>query len=685
MIQLDSSVPKTQLDQEKRNFGWPEALFIVGLLLYLATRFIALDRFPIYFFSDEAIQTLTASKLIEDGFRDASGQLPIYFENGGQYNLSLSVWLQTLVASLNHSIWLTRGLSALLTTIFPLTLGLALRDFFKRKYWWLAPFVVSVLPAWFLHSRTAFETALGTALFCAFIYFYLRYRLQDRDNLPIFILFGALTFYAYAPLQIVVVLTGLILLVVDFRYHFQEKKIPWLGIITLIVLALPYLLFRLRHPQSLTQHLSILQSYWAGTSPFMTKLGEFFSRYLKGLDPRYWFTSKNGDLIRHQMKHMAHVPLLLAPFIGLGIIKAFSKLKNPALRVVLIALLVAPTGAALVDPAITRNLVTLVPFAFLTCIGLDSHLRWLGGSLRNTFFPVAIVVLALLGSSIWMTHTAINKGPLWYQDYGLYGMQWGGKELSAEIKTYQAKNPDAKIIVSPTWANNTDIILSFFLGDPLPIEVNSIKDWTLNQKELDKSMVFILPPDDYQTAQTSNKFTNRELIRTLEWPNGETGFYFVRLEYVENVESLFEREKARRSEHKKSTISLFNQDVEVTHSPLDIGVISNAFDGNTNTVIRGLEANPLQILLEFSEPVSMSGIRLLVGLPPHILYVEISVEGKQQPLRYGKQSFGTEKNEWLNVNFTGDYLVTRLNLSLKENTANPNPHIHIWEIEFIQK
>ena len=62
MIQLDSSVPKTQLDQEKRNFGWPEALFIVGLLLYLATRFIALDRFPIYFFSDEAIQTLTASK-----------------------------------------------------------------------------------------------------------------------------------------------------------------------------------------------------------------------------------------------------------------------------------------------------------------------------------------------------------------------------------------------------------------------------------------------------------------------------------------------------------------------------------------------------------------------------------------------------------------------------------------------
>ena len=685
MIQLDSSVPRKAIAEEKRPFGWAEALFILGIVLYLATRFIALDKFPIYFFSDEAIQTELAAKLVENGFKDSNGHLPIYFENGGQFNLSLSVWLQTLVTPFARSIWLTRGLSALLTTIFPLTLGLALRDFLKRKYWWLAPFVVSVLPAWFLHSRTAFETALGTALFCAFLYFYLRYRMQDRDYLPIALLFGALTFYAYAPLQLVVVLTGLVLLLTDWRYHFEGKKVPWLSVATLIILILPYLLFRIRHPESLGRHLSILQSYWSGTAPFMTKLGEFFNRYLKGLDPRYWFTAKNGDLIRHQMKGMAHFSVLLAPFLVLGLIKTLGKLKHPAWRMVLFALLVAPTGAALVDPAITRNLVTLVPFAFLTCIGLDSHLRWLGGSLRNTFFPVAIVVLALLGSSIWMTHTAINKGPLWYRDYGLYGMQWGGKELSAEIKTYQAENPDAKIIVSPTWANNTDIILSFFLGDPLPVEVNSIKDWTLNQKELDKSMVFILPPDDYQTAQTSNKFTNRELIRTLEWPNGETGFYFVRLEYVENVESLFEREKVKRSEHEKSTISLFDQDVEVTHSPLDIGVISNAFDGNTNTVIRGLEANPLQILLEFSEPVSMSGVRLLVGLPPHIIYVEISVEGKQQPLRYGKQSFGTEKNEWLNVKFTGDYPVTRINLSLKENTANPNPHIHIWEIEFIQK
>ncbi len=101
MIQVDSSVPRKNITREKRPFGWVELLFLLGLILYLATRFIALDKFPIYFFSDEAIQTELAGKLIENGFKDASGQIPVYFENGGQYNLSLSVWLQAWWHHLN--------------------------------------------------------------------------------------------------------------------------------------------------------------------------------------------------------------------------------------------------------------------------------------------------------------------------------------------------------------------------------------------------------------------------------------------------------------------------------------------------------------------------------------------------------------------------------------------------------
>jgi hypothetical protein len=80
---------------------WPYSLagtlFGLALLLYLATRLIGLADYPIYFFSDEAIQTLHAADLIRDGFQDEEGTfLPTYFKNGPFYNLSLSVYLQVL-------------------------------------------------------------------------------------------------------------------------------------------------------------------------------------------------------------------------------------------------------------------------------------------------------------------------------------------------------------------------------------------------------------------------------------------------------------------------------------------------------------------------------------------------------------------------------------------------------------
>ncbi len=80
---------------------WPyslaSTLFGLALLLYLATRLIGLADFPIYFFSDEAIQTVHAADLIRDGFKDEEDTLlPTYFKNGPFYNLSLSVYLQVL-------------------------------------------------------------------------------------------------------------------------------------------------------------------------------------------------------------------------------------------------------------------------------------------------------------------------------------------------------------------------------------------------------------------------------------------------------------------------------------------------------------------------------------------------------------------------------------------------------------
>ncbi|NMD27114.1 MAG: hypothetical protein GYA81_04005, partial [Chloroflexi bacterium] len=224
---ITPSLPTEQKQRSKlRDWGAENWLFAAGLALYLLTRFIQLDKFPIFFFTDEAVQTISAVDLIARGFRDTAGRLfPVYFENGGQYNLSLSVYLQLLPALLPRSVWLTRGVCALVTLVFPLSVGLALRDYFRARAWWLAPVLIAAVPAWFLHSRTAFETSLGASMFSLFLYFYLHYRLKNRKTLPLAILFGALAFYSYSPLQLVVVFTGAALLFADWRYHWQDKRV----------------------------------------------------------------------------------------------------------------------------------------------------------------------------------------------------------------------------------------------------------------------------------------------------------------------------------------------------------------------------------------------------------------------------------------------------------------------------
>ena len=80
---------------------WPYSLemtlFGLALLVYLSTRLIGLLDFPIYFFTDEAAQTVLAADLVRDNFRNEDKTLlPTYFKNGGQYNLSVSVYAQVL-------------------------------------------------------------------------------------------------------------------------------------------------------------------------------------------------------------------------------------------------------------------------------------------------------------------------------------------------------------------------------------------------------------------------------------------------------------------------------------------------------------------------------------------------------------------------------------------------------------
>ena len=679
---ITPSLPTEQKQRSKlRDWGAENWLFAAGLALYLLTRFIQLDKFPIFFFTDEAVQTISAVDLIARGFRDTAGRLfPVYFENGGQYNLSLSVYLQLLPALLPRSVWLTRGVCALVTLVFPLSVGLALRDYFRARAWWLAPVFIAAVPAWFLHSRTAFETSLGASMFSLFLYFYLHYRVKNRKTLPLAILFGALAFYSYSPLQLVVVFTGAALLFADWRYHWQDKRVLLAGLLTLVLAALPYALFRLNHPDALARHLTQLRSYWISEAALPVKAGAFLRNYLRGLDPRYWFFPNDTDLIRHQMKGMGHFPLLSLPLVLLGLVESARGLREPAKKTVFIALLAAPSGAALVGPAITRLLVMIVPLSYMALIGMERVFTLPRPETRLRKLLPALFWASWAALSGLMTYDALKNGPTWFENYGMYGLQWGGQTLFDAIKTYARENPDKEIILSPNWANGTDVIARYFLGDPLPISVGNIAPYTLYQLPLDKSKVFVMTPEEVDWLPETGKFSDVEVLRVLPYPNGKPGFTFISLRYVDGIAEVFAAEQAERRQPKSAVLELFGQQVRAEYSPLDINAIYQAFDGDPNTLIRTFEANPLVISLEFPQALTLSRVTALVGNAASRLEVELSPEGGGETIRLRVETTGFEKVSPLSLEFGRALRITALRVSLLNVNDGDIAHVHLWEL-----
>jgi len=384
------------------------------------------------------------------------------------------------------------------------------------------------------------------------------------------------------------------------------------------------------------------------------------------------------------MKGLGHMRVISLPFMLIGLIAEVRRLKDPALRVVLVALLTAPAGAALVDVAITRLLVMVVPLGYLALLGMERLADWLSQKYSRQAARGFGVGLALLWAVLagTMTVDALKNGPTWYEDYGLYGMQWGGEALFDEIKRFMQDHPEKEIHLSPSWANGSDVIARFFLEDPLPIQMGTIEPYTLYQMPLNKDIVFVMTPEEYSWMLTTNKFADVEVLQCLPYPNGKCGFYFVTLRYVDNVAEIFAREQAERRQPKLAEVELLGQSVSVEYSPLDIGGIAQVFDGDPKTFIRTFEANPLEITLSFSQPVELRGVSVLIGNAASRLEVEVTLPDSHTPLLFTAEIGPQQAYRTLGVSFGKTLQVQSLYLRLYDLDQSEPGHVHLWEVRF---
>jgi hypothetical protein len=659
-------------------------LFAASLCVFAVTRLVRLESFPIYFFTDEAIQSVQAAAYVQNHFRDAMGdRFPTFFQNYDSFNLSVSVYAQIIPYELfGFSVFATRATSVLVTLSGMVAVGLTLRDFLKIRFWWVGVLLLAVTPAWFLHSRTAFETALGVSFYAWFLYFYLRYRYGHRFWLFAALLFGALTFYAYNPLQIVVVATGATLLLSDLRYHWRNWRIGILGVLFLVVLAVPYLRFQAAHPDESYYHLRTLDSYWLHDISLGEKLDRFWHEYSSGLSPTYWYDPDNSrDLVRHQMKGYGNILLPTLPFAALGALLVLLKVRSSAHRAVIIATLAAPLGAALVGLGVTRALVFVIPAAMLTAIGVAAGL-----SLAPKRIPYSVLALGLFAllslASVLMLRDALANGPTWYRDYGLYGMQYGARQVFGETKDYLKERPQTQVLLSPVWANGADTLLHFFLPDEPRVHLASIDGFNENKLDLNDNMLFVMTPDEYRRTVGNPKFTDIKTERVLPYPDGRDGFYFVRLRYSPDADAILAAEIAARRQPVHENVVIDGQTVDLLHSPFDAGQAQNLFDGDVYTLVRTMEANPAVIELTFPEPRPLTGVTVTTGSMDLELKITVFEDENTEPAVYDTTYRHLPADPTVEVDLGPSALqAKRVRIEVRDMNASELAKVHVREIK----
>jgi hypothetical protein len=725
------------------------SLFAAALVLYLATRLIGLAQWPIYFFTDEAVQTNFAQEFWDNNFRGNDGELfPTFFENAGQYEMNLSVYVQVIPWLIfGKSVFVTRAVSVLITLLGMLAAGLILRRIFRLPYWWSGVLLLSIIPVWFLHSRTAFEPGESIAFYVLFLYFYMRAREDSPWLLLPALVFGTLSAYIYSPSQVTVAVTGGLLLISDARYHWRHKWISLAGLGLLVVLALPYLRFLYLHPEANRDQLVIVSSYWVNDISFWEKLKLFAGQYLSGLDPRYWFLANPPEgvpqtIVRHLMKGYGHIMLWTLPFLLVGIGLCLGNLRSSKFRTVLITLLAAPTGGAIAQITISRTLVTVIPAALLTALGVSwllallerpedppqpAFLAWwreeaarLGAAwsaLRESFaersafdgvrgflrawrarfealaaaarggsrglprLALAVGVFAVLGSvNVYMLWDALANGPTWYQNYELYGMQWGGAQLTSALVDYRAEHPDDNLIVSSSWANGTDEIFRFFLPENFPFQTRTVLEYIQNYVPIDPRDVFVMTSEEYAVATASNRFSDIQILQILNYPNGQPGFYFARLTYVPDIQEIIAAEKAELSKPVEEQVSLGGEIVRVVHSRFDMGELGNGFDGNPYSLIRTQQDNPMSLDMFFPVAHTFTKIVVRVGGAPTRLTVRVYPAAGGGPV---EQSIEVERSsDYRDMELTLAEPIESSHITLEIETVGESAptHVHVYEI-----
>jgi hypothetical protein len=534
----------------------------------------------------------------------------------------------------------------MLTTVAALFVALTLRQVFAARWWWSGVLLLGGSALWFLYSRTAFENAVQATFLAGAIYAYLMYRVRDPRYLFATLALGALAFYSYRGGQVAVAALAVGWLALDWRYHWEQRRLwPLAALVTMGLIA-PQVRHMLEQPDEITFHLRMVSSYWVEPGLTTTdKLWRFVGEYLYGLSPQYWFVLDNGrDLIRHRLLGYSQLPWYGAPLLIVGLVGLLRGWRDPARRSLLVALLTAPAAGALAQSGGGRILIVIIPMVLVMGLGVHLSAGWLAArapAWSRRAGPA--LYLALSAGMLWLTADAVLRGPTMFTDYGLYGMQYGARQVfDIETRRLLAEDPTRRVYISPTWANGTDLLQFFFLSpeESLRAEVNGA-DWLLSERKMIQPQdAFILSAEEYVRVLASPKLAPPDVLRTIAFPDGSPGFYIAHIRYSAQADGLFAAERVALLRPRTDDVAWLGQRVTVVYTNIEEGNLGHVFDGDAYSLVRTIPVGTAQFDIRLQAPVEVRTLALTVGSMAEFEVAVSAYDADGQALGDARQTFG---------------------------------------------
>ena len=238
--------------------------------------------------------------------------------------------------------------------------------------------------------------------------------------------------------------------------------------------------------------------------------------------------------------------------------------------------------------------------------------------------------------------------------------------------------------MTSTWANGADTFIRFFLprDQASRVQMLNVDSYLEGRRDLDPNTILVMTPNEYEQAKASGKFKSVDVERVLPYPNGAPGFYFARLAYADNLEEVVAKERAERSKPVQGQVTIAGQMVQVLHSQLDMGTPSNLFDGDTFTLVRGLEANPLVFEFSFPEPRPISGLAADFASMDFILTAKLYADANSEPKVYSETYLGLPPDPRVDMTFDGaPPAVEKIRLEVEQLAPGNDVHIHVRELD----